>query len=74
MEKKNPAEGGASRPGLGHAEPGVPVRYRRGTGRARVRRRDQAYRLWWFCPVIQRARGLRRARPRAHQTVPRLRS
>jgi hypothetical protein len=51
VEKKNPAEGGArqARPGTRWGRES-PVRYRRGTGRARVRRLDPpAYRLWWVC-------------------------
>jgi hypothetical protein len=56
VEKKNPAKEGRwqARPGTRWSR-GSPVRYPRGTRRARVRRRDPADRRWWFCPVIQRA-------------------
>jgi hypothetical protein len=50
VEKKNPAEGDYSKPGLGHAGAGG-RRYVTAVGRGGLESGagEPAYRLWWFC-------------------------
>ena len=56
MEKKNPAEGGASKPGLGHAGAGG-RRYVTAVGRGGLESGagTQPIDFWWFC--LGRRRG-----------------